>query len=124
MATNRSMLPYARQSVSDDDIQAVVEVLKSEWLTTGPKVDAFERAFADFVGAPEAVAVANGTAALHTAMSAAGIGAGDEVIVPAMTFVASANAAIYLRARPVIADVDAATLLIDPRSVEQKITRS
>jgi perosamine synthetase len=122
MATNRPMLPYARQSVSDDDIQAVVDVLRSDWLTTGPKVDAFERAFADFVGAPEAVAVANGTAALHAAMAAAGVGAGDEVIVPAMTFVASANAAIYLGARPVIADVDAGTLLIDPRSVEQKIT--
>jgi UDP-4-amino-4,6-dideoxy-N-acetyl-beta-L-altrosamine transaminase len=122
MATNRPILPYARQSVSDDDIEAVVEVLRSDWLTTGPKVDVFETAFADFVGAAEAVAVANGTAALHAAMAAAGIRASDEVIVPAMTFVASANAAIYQRARPVIADVDGATLLIDPRSVEEKIT--
>jgi perosamine synthetase len=122
MATNRPMLPYARQSVSDDDIEAVIDVLRSDWLTTGPKVEAFERAFADFAGVSEAVTFANGTAALHAAMVAAGVDAGDEVIVPAMTFVASANAAIYLRARPVIADVDGATLLIDPRSVEGKIT--
>ncbi|HTM10429.1 MAG TPA: UDP-4-amino-4,6-dideoxy-N-acetyl-beta-L-altrosamine transaminase [Verrucomicrobiae bacterium] len=122
MATNRPILPYARQSVSADDIQAVVEVLRSDWLTTGPNVERFERAFAEFIGIDHAVAVANGTAALHAAMSAAGIQAGDEVIVPAMTFVASANAALYQQATPVIVDVDPATLLIDPKSVEKKIS--
>ena len=122
MATNRPILPYARQSVSAEDIEAVVDVLRSDWLTTGPKVEAFETAFAEYAGVAEAVAVSNGTAALHATMSAAGIGPGDEVIVPAMTFVATANAVFYQQARPVIVDVDAATLLIDPEAVEKKIT--
>jgi perosamine synthetase len=119
---NRPVLPYARQSVSAEDIEAVVEVLRSDWLTTGPKVEAFESAFAEHAGVAEAVAVSNGTAALHAAMYAAGIGPGDEVIVPAMTFVATANAAVYRQARPIIVDVDATTLLIDPDTVEKKIT--
>jgi UDP-4-amino-4,6-dideoxy-N-acetyl-beta-L-altrosamine transaminase len=122
MAMNRPVLPYARQSVSAEDIEAVVEVLRSDWLTTGPKVEAFESAFAEYTGVAEAVAVSNGTAALHAAMYAAGIGPGDEVIVPAMTFVATANAAVYRQARPVIVDVDPMTLLIDPDAVEKKIT--
>jgi perosamine synthetase len=115
------MLPYGHQWITDDDVAAVVEVLKSDWLTTGPKVTQFEEAFAQSVGAREAVAVCNGTAALHTAMFAAGIGPGDEVIVPAMTFVASANAAVFLGARPVFVDVQPDTLLIDPTAVERAI---
>ena len=79
------------QSISDSDIQAVIETLQSDWLTTGPKVEEFEAAFADFVGSKEAVAVSNGTAALHAAMHALEIGEGDEVLVPTMTFAASAN---------------------------------
>jgi perosamine synthetase len=116
------MIPYARQSVSDDDIAAVIEVLRSDWLTTGPKTESFETAFADCVGARHAVVVSSGTAALHAAMYAAGIGAGDEVIVPAITFVATANAAVYLGATPVFADLQPDTLVIDPDSVEKKIT--
>src|SRR3954470_10572252 len=86
-----ALLPYGKQWVDDDDIAAVAQVLRSDWLTTGPKVAEFERAFAEFTGAREAVAVCNGTAALHAATAALQIGPGDEVIVPAMTFAASAN---------------------------------
>lgn len=116
------MLPYGHQWLDDQDIAAVVEVLRSDWLTTGPKVVEFEHAFARFVGAREAVAVSNGTAALHAAMYAIGIGPGDEVIVPAMTFAASANCVVYQGGTPVFADVDADTLLLDPVQVEAKIT--
>ena len=115
-------LPYGRQSIDEDDIQAVVDVLRSDWLTTGPKVGEFERAFAEATGAKEAVAISNGTAALHAAVHAAGIGPGDEVIVTPMTFAASANCIVYQGATPVFADVDPANLLLDPAQVEAKIT--
>jgi len=116
------MLPYGRQWIDEEDIAAVVEVLRSDWLTTGPKVAEFERSFAETVDAKEAIAVSNGTAALHAAMYALGIGPGDEVIVPPMTFAASANCILYQGGTPVFADVDAKTLLIDPNQVESKIT--
>lgn len=115
-------IPYGRQCVEEDDIKAVVEVLKSDWITTGPAVDAFEKAVAEFVGAECSVAVSSGTAALHTAMYAIGVGPGDEVIVPPMTFAATANAVVFQGAAPVFCDVDADTLLIDPSLVESKIT--
>jgi perosamine synthetase len=115
-------IPYGRQSIDEDDIRAVVEVLRSDWLTTGPKVGELEDAFAAFVGAQEAVAVSNGTAALHALVFALGIRSGDEVIVPAMTFAASANAVVYQGGTPVFADVDPETLLLDPRDAEAKIT--
>jgi perosamine synthetase len=115
-------IPYGRQWVNEDDIRAVVEVLRSDWLTTGPQVEAFEREFANFVGAGEAVAVSSGTAALHAAVYAAGVGPGDEVILPSLTFVATANAVVYQGATPVFADVDPDTLLIDPAQVEAKAT--
>lgn len=117
-----TLLPYGRQSVDEDDIAAVAEVLRSDWLTTGPKVEEFERAFATFTGSAFAVAVSSGTAALHAAMAALGIGPGDEVIVPAITFVASANCVVYQGGTPVFADIDPATLLVDPADVERKIT--
>lgn len=117
-----TFLPYGRQQVEEDDIAAVVEVLRSDWLTTGPAVERFERAFADFTGTSHAVAVNNGTAALHAAMAALGIGPGDEVIVPAITFVATANCVVYQGGTPVFADIDPRTLLIDPADVERKIT--
>jgi len=116
------MLPYGRQSISEEDIQAVADVLRSDWLTTGPKVPEFERRFAAFVGAAEAVAVCNGTAALHAAMYGCGIGPGDEVIVPAMTFAATANAVLYQGGTPVFCDVNPENLLIDLSDVEAKIT--
>src|SRR4051794_39355236 len=115
------MLPYGRQQIDDDDVAAVVAVLRSDWLTTGPTVAAFEAAFASGVGAAEAVAFSNGTAALHGAMFALGIGPGDEVIVPTMTFAASANCVLYQGGTPVFADVDPDTLLLDPAQVEARI---
>ena len=115
-------IPYGRPVIDEEDIQAVIEVLRSGWITTGPKVVEFEKAVADFVGAKEAVAVSNGTAALHTAIHAAGIGPGDEVILPPITFVATANAVLYCGGTPVFADVDPGTLLIDPAKVAEKIT--
>lgn len=118
------ILPYGRQSIDEDDIAAVVKVLGSDWLTTGPTIAAFEAAFSEFVGAKETVAVSNGTAALHAAMYALGVGPGDEVIVTPMTFAASANCVVYCGATPVFADVDPDTLLLDPGSVESKITSS
>lgn len=117
-----SFLPYGRQQIDDDDVAAVVEVLRSDWLTTGPKVDEFERAFAECVGAEHAVAVSNGTAALHCAAYAAGIGTGDEVIVSPMTFAASANCVLYQGGTPVFADVEPGTLLLDPEQVAAKVT--
>lgn len=117
-----ALLSYGRQSIDEDDIRAVVEVLRSEWLTTGPKVEQFEEALSAATGAREAVVVSSGTAALHAAMHALGIGPGDEVIVPPMTFAASANAVVYQGGTPVFADVDPATLLLDPAAVEAKIT--
>jgi perosamine synthetase len=116
------LLPYGHQSIDDDDIQAVVEALRSDWLTTGPTVAAFEHAVAEYVGAAEAIAIANGTAALHAAMYALGIGPGDEVIVPAMTFAATANAVVYQGGTPVFVDVEPDTLLIDPAAIEARIT--
>lgn len=115
-------LPYGRQSIDEGDIQAVVDVLRSDWVTTGPMVERFESSVASFVGAAHAVAVSSGTAALHAAMAAIGIGPEDEVILPPMTFVATANAIVYQGGTPVFVDVGEADLLIDPTLVEEKIT--
>jgi perosamine synthetase len=114
-------IPYGHQCIDKDDIRAVVEVLRSDWITTGPAVDAFEKAVDEFVGAEYGTAVSSGTAALHTAVYGCGIKPGDEVIVPAMTFAATANAVVFQGATPVFCDVDADTLLIDPDLVEAKI---
>ncbi|MGE3277296.1 MAG: UDP-4-amino-4,6-dideoxy-N-acetyl-beta-L-altrosamine transaminase [Vicinamibacterales bacterium] len=115
-------LPYGRQMVDEQDIAAVVDVLRSDWLTTGPVVGRFEQAFAEAVGARHAVAVANGTAALHCAYYALGLGPGDEVLVPALTFAATANAVAMRQATPVFTDVDPDRLLVDPASVEARLT--
>ena len=116
------MIPYGRQFIDDEDIRAVVETLRSDWLTTGPAVKAFEEAFAEYVGSRYAVAVCNGTAALHAIMNCLEIGPGDEVIVPAMTFAATANAVVYQGGTPVFCDVDPDSLLIDHEHVEALIT--
>lgn len=116
------MIPYGRQHIDEEDIRAVVEVLRSDWLTTGPKVKEFEEAFAHHVGSKHAVALSNGTAALHAAMYALNIGPGDEVIVPAITFVATANAVVFQGATPVFVDVDPENLLIDTGRIEERIT--
>ena len=115
-------LPYGRQCVDEEDIQAVAAVLRSAWLTTGPKVQEFEEAFAAKVGARHAVTVSSGTAALHAAAYALGIGPGDAVIVPAMTFAATANCVVYQGGTPVFADVSKETLLLDADRVEAAIT--
>jgi perosamine synthetase len=117
-----SFLPYGRQSVDEADIQAVVDVLRSDWLTTGPKVGEFEEAFAARVGAAHAVSFTSGTAALHAAAFAAGLKNGDEAITTPMTFAATANCVLYQGATPVFADVSADTLNIDPEQVVGKIS--
>lgn len=115
-------IPYGRQYVDDEDIEAVVRVLKSDFLTTGPVIEEFEKKVADYVGVKYAVAVANGTAALHSACYAANIGKGDEVITTPITFAASSNCAFYCGAVPVFADIDPKTYNIDPSDIEKKIT--
>jgi perosamine synthetase len=117
-----TLLPYGRQSIGDDDIQAVVEVLRSDWLTTGPKVGEFEEAFADRVGAKYAVSFSSGTAALHGAVFAAGLKPGDEAITTPLTFAATANCVLYQGATPVFEDVCADTLNLDPEKVAEQIT--
>lgn len=115
-------IPYGRQSIDEKDIQMVTEVLRSAYLTTGPKVTEFEKRVADYVGARYAVAVCNGTAALHIACLAAGIGKGDEVVTTPITFAASANCVLYCGGIPVFADIDADTYNICPQEIEKKIT--
>jgi perosamine synthetase len=117
-----ALLPYGRHWVDDADVAAVVASLQSGWVTTGPPVARFEEAVAARVGAARGVAVSSGTAALHAAMFAAGVGPGDEVIAPPLTFAASTNAALYLGGVPVFADVRADTLTLDPAEVERKLT--
>ena len=120
--SSRKFLPYGRQTISDDDVKAVTDVLRSDWLTTGPAVEQFEGAVARFTGADHAVAVSSGTAALHAVMHALEIRPGDEVIVPAITFVATANAVVYCGGTPIFADVQPDSLLVDPRSVAAMVT--
>lgn len=116
------MLPYGKQTIDAADIQAVVDALSSPMLTTGPLVDQFENDFATATDSNHAIAVSSGTAALHGAMHAVGICEGDEVIVAAITFVATSNAVLYCGGKPVFADVEPDTLLIDVFDVERKIT--
>lgn len=115
------VLSYGRQWIDDDDINAVVKVLKGDWLTMGPTVEEFEKALADYAGVKHAVAFANGTAALHGAMAAAELGNGDHVLTTAMTFMATSNAALYVGAEPVFADIDPNTLCLDPAKAEEKL---
>ncbi len=115
-------LYYSHQDVNDKDIQAVVDVLKSDYLTTGPAITDMEEKLCKVTGAKYAVAISNDTAALHVACLAAGVGPGDEVITTPITFAASANCAFYCGARPVFADIDPATYQIDPEDIERKIT--
>ena len=115
-------IPYGRQWVTQEDIKAVSDVLRSDWLTTGPKVEEFEEAFAAKVGSRYAVALSSGTAALHAAALAARIGPEDEVITTPMTFAATANCVLYQGGRPVFSDVEPETLLVDASKIEEKIT--
>lgn len=115
-------LPYGRQSIDEEDIAAVVQTLRSDWLTTGPKVNEFEEAFAAWVGARHAVSFSSGTAALHGAAFVAGIGAGDEAITSPLTFAATSNCVLYQEGRPVFADVRQDTLNIDTDCIAKLVT--
>ena len=116
------LLPYGRQAIDPEDIQSVVDVLRSDWLTTGPKVGEFEEAVAGYVGARHAVAFSSGTAALHGAVFAAGLGPGDEAVTTPLTFAATANCLLYQGAIPVFSDVCSDTLNLDPELIESRIT--
>ena len=113
---------YGRQCIDEADIQAVADVLRSDFLTCGPKIDEAEEKLCEITGAKHAVLVSNGTVALHAACHAAGIGPGDEVITTPMTFAASANCALYCGGTPVFADIDPETYNIDPKSIEEHVT--
>ncbi|WP_353852979.1 DegT/DnrJ/EryC1/StrS aminotransferase family protein [Dehalobacter restrictus] len=115
-------LPYALPLIEDDDIEAVVDSLKSNWISKGPKTGEFEKRFAEYIGVKHAIALNSCTAGLHIALLAAGVGAGDEVITTAMTFAASANVIIHCGATPVLVDIDPQTMNIDPAKIEEKIT--
>lgn len=117
-----TLLPYGRQSLDKNDIEAVVETLRSDWLTTGPKVGEFEEAFAAWVGAKYAVSFSSGTAALHAAAFATGLKPGDEAITTPLTFAATANCILYQGATPVFADVSTDTLNLDPAETVRRIT--
>lgn len=118
----KKFLPYAKQCIDDNDLLAVNEVLKSDFLTTGPKVKEFEEKIAEYVGVKYAVAFSNGTAALHGACYAAGIGEGDEVITTPITFAASANCVLYMNGTPVFADINSDNFNIDVNEIKNKIT--
>ena len=115
-------LPFSRPSITEDDISAVAEVLRSGWITTGPNVTEFERAFSRYVGCRKTVALSSATAGMHLALKALGIGPGDEVITPSMTWVSTINLIDLAGATPVFADVDRDTLMISPGSVEDSIS--
>lgn len=117
-----NFVPYGRQWISEDDIQAVVETLRGDWITQGPKVPEFEEALAGYCGAEYAVAVSSGTAALHLAAVAAGFKSGDEVITSPITFVATANSVLYTGAKPVFADIDPETMCNNPVAMEGRLT--
>ncbi|MHB1653251.1 MAG: DegT/DnrJ/EryC1/StrS family aminotransferase [Desulfitobacteriaceae bacterium] len=115
-------LPYALPLIEEDDIAEVVDSLKSNWITKGPKTMEFEKRFAEYVGAKYAIAVNSCTAGLHLSLIAAGIGAGDEVITTPMTFAASANVVVHTGATPIFVDIDPVTMNIDVKAIEEKIT--
>lgn len=122
--SNPPFLPYGRQTIEDDDVAAVAAALRADFLTTGPTVEAFETAFKAKVGAEHAIAVANGTATLHLAMLALGVGEGDVCIAPSVTFLATANCARYVGAEVVFADVDPDSGLMTPETLAEALTRA
>src|SRR5437773_2018922 len=119
----REFIPFHAPEIGDAEIESVVETLRSGWLTSGTKVKRFEDDFAEYVGSKHAVAVNSGTAALHLALDAIGIRQDDEVIVPTMTFAATAEVVLYFKAKPVLVDCQRDTLNIDPTQIEAAITR-
>jgi dTDP-4-amino-4,6-dideoxygalactose transaminase len=122
LKTREEFLPLSRPTIGEEEIQEVTAVLRSGWITTGPKVELFEEKFKDYLGISDAVAVSSGTAGLHLALLAAGVGPGDEVITSTMTFVATANAIVFCGARPVFVDCDPQTLNLDIEEVRRRIS--
>ena len=118
------MIPIAKPLIDQEEIDGVVSVLKSGTIAEGPKVKEFEEAFAKYIGAGHAIAVNSGTAALHVALLAKGIGKGDEVITTPFSFIATANSVLYTGAKPVFADIDESTYNLDPNGLEKKITKN
>jgi len=119
----KNYIPYGHQWIDDGDIEAVIKVLKSDWITQGPKIKEFEEKIASYCGAKYAVAVSSGTAALHIASLSCGIKKGDEAITTPITFVASANCVLYCGGKPIFADIQPDTINIDPEKIKNKITK-
>jgi UDP-4-amino-4-deoxy-L-arabinose-oxoglutarate aminotransferase len=115
-------LPFSRPCIGEEEIAAVGNVLRSGWITTGPKAAELERVFTEYVQCPQAVALSSGTGGMHVAMTALGIGPGDEVVTPSMTWVSTVNLAVLLGAKPVFADIDRDTLMVTPESIEACLT--
>ena len=121
-ASAELQVPFHRAPVGEEEVRAVSEVIRSGWLTMGPKTFEFEKEFAKYVGAQHAIAVSTGTAALHLSLEAAGVQAGDEVLLPTTTFAATAEAVTYVGARPVLVDIDSVSMNIDPEDASQRVT--
>ncbi len=121
-AAERQIIPVARPSFGSDEEAAVVEALRSGWVTQGPRVAEFERQFAEYVGTPHAVAVSSCTTALHLALLVAGVKPGDEVLCPSLSFIATANSIVYAGAIPVFVDIDESTYNVDPKCIKDAIT--
>ena len=121
MSDKKFIIPYGKQWIDQSDIDAVVDVLKSDWLTCGPKVDEFEKLVAEYCGSKFAVAFSSGTAALHGAYFVLGVKEGDEVITTPLTFSATSNGVVYCGGKPVFVDIKPDTLNIDPKKIEEKI---
>ena len=121
MKIKEQTIPFHAASVGEDEAKAAAEVIRSGWLTMGPKTMEFERSFASYVGARHAIAVSSCTAALHIALEAVGLQQGDEVLVPTTTFTATAEVVVYFKAIPVLVDVDPITLCIDPEEAERRL---
>src|SRR5215813_11031252 len=122
MPSHSKFIPFHRPALGADEIRSVVETLESGWLSTGRKVKTFEEDFAMYVGAKHAVAVNSGTAALHLALDAVGIREGDQVIIPTMTFAATAEVVLYFKGKPVLVDCERDTFNLDPGKIETAIT--
>src|SRR5262245_28896634 len=122
LATDRPTIPIAKPELGEEEAAAAREAILSGWVTQGPRVAAFEDAFAQYVGAPHACAVSNCTTALHLALHALGVGPGDEVVTVSHSFVATANVVVYCGARPVFVDIDPRTFNIDPARIEAAVT--
>jgi dTDP-4-amino-4,6-dideoxygalactose transaminase len=122
LSGKQAEIPFHRAALGDEEVEAVAEVIRSGWLAMGPRTIEFERAFAEYIGSRHAIALASGTAALHLALEAAGITAGDEVLIPTITFTATAEAVIYLGARPVLVDVRSDSMNLDPVDAARRIT--